>query len=1639
VILLGLGAGLYWGYRSLLRQVVLPRVDRQLEEILQRSVTLGDLSLVTPTRIRLGPSQIENLGTIAAIEVGIHPGRLLRGEVVGDLLLRDPQLTLNLPLDPTPVFPTADSGGSFPLQELGIKIEGGTVAVVSQGQATTLNQIQIQSTLRAGDASPEFEFQVEGLFQDQPIALEGTLNLGAETGGTILLTGTQLPLNSFPSLAPENTLPPSLVLEGMLDINTQLDFSLQEQLQLDLEGQAGVSSSTLALETVPYPLTDIQAALRFADRSLMIENFQVRYADIPVLAAGTVSITNQLQPQLQLTATVPSLSLARIQQVLDTPLPFPAEVDLRTSVTVSGTWPDLEVRGSVRSTATGQLDQLNLSNLASEFQVDLATQTLTVEQLTALIAGGEIRGEGTIQLGDRASAQAQVQIQNLDLDRLAALYETAPPYLLGTLNAQVQLDAPTLTDPSLTATWQSSGPDLQSQGQLFFQNQQLILPQAQMRFGQDQGTATLVGEWVRGQLQASLSLEAVDLSWWQPSAQGQVSGEWDIRGTSDGWILNTLNADGSLNFPQGLTVTTEQGEAQTPEAQINLNVTNITEALNAGDLQATGQVQLPQGITLIREGNDLVIPEASGEFQLTGPPLNPADLQARGVFTLPQGAIVIPQDEDAYVIPDPIESTLVWDGQRLQLQDNQIGSRARISGEIPLNLDTGEIGELDLEIEVQSLDLEDLPFLPSGLGLAGQLDLNAQVQGLPAQVQVVGDLSLADLEVGGVTFGDLEGPIRWNVGEEGSLVNLTSASNNNQIQVQMSREGNLNFDVQQDQIQASGSRQGDLVEVSVNQFPLALLDPFIPEDYPRNLEGLFNAQITGNLAQRSLQGQLDLESLRLSDIEAEQIRVDFAYENEQLTLANATLQLFDSTYEATGNIQLPFATPTAAPPQFNLQIETSNGRLQDIVSTFKWRTWEDVVQRGFRLPPLGPAAVLDANAVDVSQLSLFQQLQVYLQILQQRREAEAQQTKRPLPPPPSLRGEFEAAVQISGTLTDPQILVSLNGSNWSAEEFQLDTVQVSGELLQDSLQLNPLRIQTGERAAAFTGILGLNQQEGQLTVEAFPLGLTQRFLPPDLELQGDLNTDLQLAGNLRDPQWQGSFSVVDTQVNGTDISEIGGDLAYDAGRWQLDTSIQITPELEPVTVEGSIPYQLPLATVAAQSPQVDLKLDIANKALDLINPFTDQAEWQAGDSQLQVRVRGTLQSLTAEGSLSFSEGVLQTAAIATPLQDLEGLITFDQSVLSVDNFRGTVGDGTATATGQLPLSSRGALAQREDFQPLIVEIQGATVEIPDLYQGRVEGSILVGGIVTRPLLGGDLRASRGTVRIPTGAAETVATDSAEAPPLTPEFFRPELSDLILAVGPRIEVFSPNLFNFQAEGELVVNGPPRDLEPEGTIFLRNGTIDLPLGSDFQLDRAHENRVTFEPKQGLDPYLDLRLFTRVTEITGEPIPTSGSNVSQTSGQTIEIAADVDGRASQLQSQESARQIVTLSSRPARTEDEIIALLGTSAVATLGTAAGLSQVAGQSALHSLGQQIGLDDVRIGPVIQVDTQAVSRSNVGFELELIKDLTRNLSISGRIPLTDPQPTRYSLRYSLSSATLLRLSTDLEGNNSARVDYSLRF
>jgi translocation and assembly module TamB len=116
----------------------------------------------------------------------------------------------------------------------------------------------------------------------------------------------------------------------------------------------------------------------------------------------------------------------------------------------------------------------------------------------------------------------------------------------------------------------------------------------------------------------------------------------------------------------------------------------------------------------------------------------------------------------------------------------------------------------------------------------------------------------------------------------------------------------------------------------------------------------------------------------------------------------------------------------------------------------------------------------------------------------------------------------------------------------------------------------------------------------------------------------------------------------------------------------------------------------------------------------------------------------------------------------------------------------------------------------------------------------------------------------------------------------------------------------------------------------------------------------------------------------------------------------------------------------------------------LARLNPEAGVAGLAGTALLNdvveTLGDTLGLDEVRLSPVPPVDTRAPRRSSVGLVLEVARDLGPTTSVSVQRSLTDPlQPTRYSARYRLSDQTLTRASTDFQGNNTLSIEFETRF
>ncbi len=1586
----GLGLGLTaaafgaaWGIGVYFQDQVLPQVEAALSQAMRRRVELGEVRLVAPWGVRLGESFIEHLASIGSIDLSPDFWTWLQtGEWVLNVTLNQPQLLLMETLDrgwADVQFQLPQGEGSLPLQGLNIRLRGGSLtAIPLVGERRQFEGLQGQVQVRLS-ALP-----------------------GEKAGGraSFQLSAVLRPL------AGRGRYP--LQLRGVADF-------------AQVSGSVTVAAARLPLDLLPSILPAAPWAEVEGEASLALQ----------VLWGGEGTPSRLHKRPLELTGQ------AQVQQArlrLER-LPRPFE----------------EVRGSVRFT----LEELELEGISGRFG------QLAFEDLN-----------GSIAFSDKG------------LDLQAAIAPASLQQIQETFNFKLPVAAKGVVAGSLAVTGPLEGPQIQGQLQGISPGRVDRLPVPQYAFGFRLADQTLAFEAIDLQAAGGRLQGSGQLQW----ASG-LAGQFDLQVTAAdaGQVLSLYG----VNLPQRGKLpwagrVTAQAQVVLAGSQPQVEATweiQGEELAGRGKLQILpGRdgwvVEVPQAVLAVGEGRiqaagrweagqlqAQVVPQAvplaffnpqwpgsvSGELRAQVDTGKAAEVGLLSALRA-QGSLTLSRLGEENGLVDSIRGQVAWDGGGLAIQAAEVLADTtrlgRVEGRILADPQTLQVGSLDLNFAADGIPLAKVPGLPPRV--AGVLQGSGRLRGSLDNLQVAGEAKVRGLRVGEVAFADLAGPFQGS--SQGMTVELKGTRERLALQLDPQFRP-LQFELQLGEGELRGQRHQGKLQVAANRLPLALLGGVAAGPWA-SLQGSLDGEVTVDLASGATRGRAAVADLRLGGIEAQGLSVDFAYRPgdssspSRLTIAQAQLELFESTYTASGTLELPAASFQAAlkpasalpVPQIDLQIRTRQGRLEDIVSAFKWRQWQDLATRGLQLPPLGPAAVLETEPVGLPGSPLLQQLEHYAQVLAAHLEALASRMDPRIPPPTSLQGEFQASLSLVGSLDQPSVSFHLEGWNWQAEEFRVESLTAAGSLVEGAVVLQPLLLRSGERQALFTGKLGLEEQSGSLQIQGFPLALLDRFLPEGLELQGDLNLDVELAGNLRDPRARGSLRVVNARIHQVPLREVEGQFDYNQGQLRLEGALLANSD-EPIRLSGLVPYTLPFAQVRAVSDQIDLTLQAKKDGLRLINLFTDQVRWEGGQSQLELAIRGTLQEPSLQGNLNLSSGILKLAALPEPITNLTGQIVFNLNQLEVRELQGQVGGGSLVARGVLPVNSRGALQMDETSPPLTLQLQGIQLNLPNLYTGRLEGSVLVEGLLLRPLLEGRLEASNGIVEVSPRQAAAPA-DSTQADP----FWQPRLNGLELVLGPGIRVQRPNLFEFNATGSLRLFGTPSDLRPAGTIALERGRVSLPI-ANFRLDRSRPNTATFDLDNPFDPFLNLRLVTQAFEVYRFPQELSPFDTNRNlpgSQQSIEILATVNGRASQLAAADPRNGVLTLSSSPSRSPEEIVALLGGTALARLNPEAGVAGLAGTALLNdvveTLGDTLGLDEVRLSPVPPVDTRAPRRSSVGLVLEVARDLGPTTSVSVQRNLTDPlQPTRYSARYRLSDQTLTRASTDFQGNNTLSIEFETRF
>ncbi|MBD1912138.1 MULTISPECIES: translocation/assembly module TamB [unclassified Leptolyngbya] len=1020
--------------------------------------------------------------------------------------------------------------------------------------------------------------------------------------------------------------------------------------------------------------------------------------------------------------------------------------------------------------------------------------------------------------------------------------------------------------------------------------------------------------------------------------------------------------------------------------------------------------------------------------------LGPGSVRAEGNVRLTQG---VPY------LQGPLNASFAWLGDRLQInQATAPGFSA--SGTVFTSLSgSPQISRLDVGLQLRDYNLTQLQaFLPDQVQLAGRGTFDGRVTGTPQSPSVEGRLQTRDLVVNRLAFDSvLSGPIAFTR-NRGGRIDLVGAQDRIFAELN-SRNRPTEFLIRRGETVAQGTTEGDRLQAQVVNFPVAFLNlpPVATLGTPRGT--LTAGNFTVNLNTLAASGDIQVADPAVGYVSGDRLSTRFRYEEGVLALQNGELLLGDSRFLVGGSVE------TRGDRTVRVQVAADQGYVQDVLTALQWYEFGDI-GRGFGAPNFAAAEDVTTVAVGNPEDSLLNQLRrlAEIQALEDIEEQEAAQGIQ-LPDLRDLSGVFTGVVSVNGSLAEGlNTEFDVNGVDWVWGEYQADQVIAQGSFSDGAVTLLPLRVQANEDAYIdISGQFGGESQDGQIQISNIPAEGVRDLLNVPVDVTGDLDANVLIGGSLDNPLARGTILLDRGTFNQKALDRARTSFSYTDARLSFIGEAAI-PDTNPLRVEGSIPYQLPFMAVEPASDNITLNARVEDDGLELLSLFTNQVQWEGGEGVVDLNVTGTLYEPQIVGTATFTNGIVSALALPEPLTNVNGNVTFDRRLIRVNGLQGQFEQGFVTAQGLWPIFNEYDLPESTELEasnPLAVTLSDVVLNFKGLYRGGVDGQVELLGTAFAPIVTGDIELSSGQVELASnrgGGAAAPTQEPYQSGPTRP----PRLEDLKITLGDRLRITQNPILNFVARGDLLIDGPIGNLRPEGTIRLRSGQVNL-FTTQFGLAGGYENIARFYPNRGLDPFLDVRLVTSVPELQRVPAPSTSpfgtAEIAETLATdigavgTVRVEARVEGYASQLS------ENLELSSSPARTQSEIISLLGGNVVASLAEGDGslaIANLASSALLTQLQNQLtralGITEFRLYPTILPEDETARGSSTGtLELasELGVDITGQFSASVLAILTADAPVQFNLRYRLTDQLLLRGYVDTEGGQGAILEFETRF
>ena len=1477
-------------------------------------------------------------------------------------------------------------------------------------------------------------------------------------------------------------------------VSGTMDVKFRPQQPLIYSGVISLDDGGLVANALPLPLKNLDGQTRFEGSKWVVDSLSGDYGEIAVAGKGLVDFDKGYD----LALTTKDVSVKEFTNTVKLKLPVPTEGTFDAVAAVTGPINRPQVSGTATAITALDVDKLTFTSASTDFL--LQGQQLYLNDIAATPnVGGALRGSGQVLIGQGSPFTFQVAARSVPALAVANLYNIQPGFKLGLVSA----DATVVSSGggvNTTINWNAPNAEYAGSGKIDINGGAIAFRDTTLRLGG--GTATGSGRLVNGALAGNVNLQNVQLNAFSDQLKGDISGQFQVRGNTDNLRAGALTASGNVAFSDGLSAFSPQ-------------FASLSQPLTARVSWNGQQLAIAQASTDRITASGTLTPTFDGRFSFKGLERVNLNVAARdyGINEIP--FVTIPSvlnlagraDFTGTIIGSPTAPNIAGNVRVANLVANQLPFNSRLTGTVNyaasrglnlnltgntdsialnvgptalrqgtatsaapnLNFDIGwrnafargqTRGDL-LTIAAGNFPLSALNFPAASAADIGQLRGTLTTASLDVNLSnqsLIGDIAIDQLGLGYIGAGRLAGQVRY----ANSLATLT----NGQLVLDdnlYTLSGRLALDGPVPVYSANlATQQGNVQNI------LTALSIYQLEDFRRGLTA--PSWIANPPSQSALDTILATSSTGQKDA---------ALVRQLRRLAEIqAIQAEDRI--AAANRPLPPLQQLSGPLAGSLQLNGSGSdfKLDFDLAGNNWQWGEaysaqEVVAKGSLTPN-----ILTLEPVRFASVV-------------------------PVP----------ADLEIVGTGEDGSNLIEPPTAELSTTGLEIAEAEASGSeaVGTNGEAISPEAVepdgQTAIAAVNLAGqlVFGRNTEltsNLQATAQNLNIATLDKVLQLPIDLEGYANATATIGGTLTNPQLRGLAELSAATINDTPIQTADAQFLYQNARLSLTSKlIASTPE-QPLTLSAQIPYAFNFMETRPKSEDIAVEINVEDEGLALLNIFTDQIAWESGSGQFNLKVGGTLRSPQIDGVATLDNAVINAKILPEPLTNVTGRATFAGEQIIVEGLQGQFSDGQLTAAGKFPLLypiisgarlsdlTSAAASQTADNPlfpqplaanlPLTVNLENIDLDFRNLYTGGVNGQVVVGGsaLLGGPQIGGQVILSQGRVLLPSGNGSANSANSLEeidaatpgsavsaspgaiASASSEGGITPIFRDLRLTLGQSIRIIQGTQLGFIADGTLVLNGPPDDLRPNGTINLKSGSVNL-FTTLFRL-RGKSNTAEFTPETGLqNPYLNVSLRSTVQEINssgavaGTPYATAEIADTTNNGfnnpgslRTIRVRADVNGPAN------SILENIELSSSPSRSETELITLIGGGFITAAESIeqgngfGGIVNLVGGTILTRvqdvIGNALSLSEFNLFPVTAAsfgtdDTERDNSGGLGIAASIGFDVTNSTSLSLTKVLTNSSNPLIGANYRLTDALTVRGTTDFADINQFLLEYELRF